>query len=338
MDKIVKIKTNEKINAFNEKIRAGLQHGINVILGLDSSSQILFGGFELSLTSIENFVEKYNEESVLLTVISDKDPKGEFYWFFELKAAILMGSLMRMLPASKVVEKMIQRIFDDSDLDSFGEVGNQLSGILDRAFRALSKKDIHLKMDFKKYVFPQQASEKKTFLNQEDYVVLTCQATLQNFGNESISLLIPRSIYEKVINAELEIEGQDPRSILLYSHITEEASSLFEKLNTKHTRITLATDRDDILTKLDSGKFAAAGIHLAQFPVPLAVRDSIFLKRIASNRYLTKIPYLLIIDETSDETMAEFAKLNLKGLSSGSFLNRFPRWLQVIVKDPGATI
>lgn len=161
LEKPTRITGNEKMRTFNERVRNGLEHALNFMLAAESTSKFTVTAFEPFLMPIESYINSYKKKSVLVKLYAEKAYEGELYWFFEIKSAIVLGGMMRMMTPSSLQERVTAAIFDETDQDAFGEVGNQLSGILDRAFRTLTNKNIHLKMDFKRRCIPTRASSSR---------------------------------------------------------------------------------------------------------------------------------------------------------------------------------
>ena len=143
---------------------------------------------------IESYIAAYKKKSILVKIFVEKAYVGEVYWFFEFQSAVVLGGMLRMLPAPALAEKVAKGEFDATDQDAFGEVGNQLSGILDRAFRTLTRKNIHLRMDFNKKVYPDETIKLETFLNREEYVVLLSEVNIPSQCKQKLTLLLPRSL------------------------------------------------------------------------------------------------------------------------------------------------
>ncbi|MGZ3686009.1 MAG: hypothetical protein ACXVCI_19295 [Bdellovibrionota bacterium] len=99
MEKPVRIVSNEKIRTFNEKVRNGLEHALNFMLGTEGAARIQFGPFDPFLMPIETYISAYRKKSILVKIAADKAFKGELYWFFEMKSAVVLGGMLRALPA-----------------------------------------------------------------------------------------------------------------------------------------------------------------------------------------------------------------------------------------------
>ncbi len=272
MLKPVRIIANDKIKRFSHGISANLEHNLQFITG----EKVTLSPFEAFLMPIETYISAYKKKSILLKIFSDKDYQGELYWFFELKTSIVLGSMMRLLAPNVVEEKLKTSSFDEMDRDSFGEVGNQLCGILDRVFRDFTSKNIHLKMDFNKKVYPDENIQLSTFLAKEEYVVLISTIHIPKYESQKITLLLPRSLYEVMLNIELELEGIAPKLLLMYSHDLAFTESMQTKLNSRFTKLIRAENADDILHMAKAKNIQGIAVHLKEIQFPLSHQDTIF--------------------------------------------------------------
>ncbi len=333
MEKPARIVSTEKIRNFNEKVRAGLEQALNFMMALDSG-KIQVGPFEPFLMPIEAYISAYKKQSVLIKLYSDKDFQGELYWFFELRTAISLGSLLRMLPIPAMEEKLSKKIFDANDQDSFGEVGNQLCGILDRVFRTVTNKNIHLRMDFNKKVYPDESIRLDSFVNREEYVVFLANLVLPGAPVQKITLLLPRSLYEVMLNIEISLEGITPKLVVVHSHDSALLERLQIEMNSRYTTVLPAASQDDVFKLVDTPGVAAVGVDLREMSSPLSLQDSIYLKRLVTNRTFTRIPYFLTWKNADNATLEEVKKLGLAGATTGSFEQNFARWAVAFTQDP----
>jgi chemotaxis protein CheY-P-specific phosphatase CheC len=334
MEKPVRIQGNEKIRSFNEKVRHGIEHALNFMLASDEGAKFSIGAFEPFLMPIEAYLEAYKKKSVMIKIFADKAYKGELYWFFEIKTAVVLGSLLRMLPASSLNERLDRMEFDEMDQDAFGEVGNQLCGILDRAFRALTTKNIHLRMDFKKKVYPDETIQIGSFQNKEEYVVLLCSITHAQFGTQKITLLLPRSLYEVLLNLELDLDGITPKLVLLYSWNEEQLEALQTELNTRYTKIIPLRSADEVITKCEMPGVVAAGVNMKSLGFPLTHNDTIFIKRLAGHRGLSKVPFFFSWENSKQPEVDELRDMGLTGATPAAMAQHFSRWVKAFTQDP----
>lgn len=334
MEKPVRIVANDKMRTFNDKVRNGLEHALNFMLGTDDATKVTISPVEPFLMPIEAYISAYKKKSILIKLYSAKAYEGELYWFFEMRTAVLLGGMLRMLPEAALKEKVDKGDFDATDQDAFGEVGNQLSGILDRAFRTLTQKDIHLKMDFNKKVYPDEAIRVESFVNREEYVVLLCNVTIPKQGTQKLTLLLPRSLYEVLLNLEIQLEGITPKTLLVHSWDPARVEQLQASLNSRYTKVIPVERPEDVLTKLDTPNLVGIGLDLKPLAFPLAHQDSILFKRMLANRAFTRMPFFLSWDGAKDDGVRELFKLGLSGATKNPMMAEFPRWAHSFTKDP----
>ncbi|MGZ3693034.1 MAG: hypothetical protein ACXWQO_02285 [Bdellovibrionota bacterium] len=326
MEKPVRINASEKIRGFNEKVRNGLEHALNFMLAAEEGSKINIGAFEPFLMPVEAYISAYKKKSILIKIHAEKDYSGELYWFFELRTAIVLGALMRMMAPGAFAEKLKAEIFDVTDQDAFGEVGNQLCGILDRAFRTLGSKNIHLRMDFDKKVYPDESIHLSSFKNKEEYVVLLCPITMPHHGTQKLTLLLPRSLYETMLNMEIDLDGIQPKLLLLHSQDKALVQKLQMELSSRYVKVLVCDSPDQILDKIETPGVAAVGIDLKEMKVPFAHQDLIFLKRLAANKTLMRMPYYLSWKGADPKSIQEAVKLGLVGANPRPFPEYFSSW------------
>lgn len=328
MEKPVRIVANEKIRGFNEKVRNGLEHALNFMLATEEKSKVAIGGFEPFLMPIESYISAYKKKSILIKLLSTKAYEGELYWFFEFRTAVVLGGLLRMLPAASLVEKVNQGTFDATDQDAFGEVGNQLSGILDRAFRTLTNKDIHLRMDFNKKVYPDEAIQLASFVNKEEYVVLLCGINIPEQPAQKLTLLLPRTLYEVLLNLEIQLDGITPKNLLVYSWDPERLEKVQMGMNSRYVKVLPLSSAEDVLSKLDQPHMAAAAFDLKPLKFPLSHQDNILFKRLLANRNFARLPSFVTWDGANEEGVKEMKKIGFAGATSAPLLEGLKAWSQ----------
>jgi hypothetical protein len=334
-DKPVRIVSNEKIRIFNDRVRSGIENALNFMLSTEEGKKITFGTFEPFLMPIETYITAYKKKSVLVKVFSQKTLEGELYWFFEMKTAVVLGGMLRMLASGALAEKVAKNDFDENDRDAFGEVGNQLSGILDRAFRSLTNKDVHLKMDFNKKIYPDEAISLDTFLNREEYVVLLSDVDLPDFGRQKVTLLLPRSLYEALLNVELELDGITPKILLVNSWNLARLEALQAKLNSRYVKVVPVAKPDDMIEQIGIPNLVAMAIDLKALNFPFTHAENIFFKRMTANRSFMRLPLFLSWGNPSNEALIEIKKTGILGATMASLDTDFPAWAHTFTKDPG---
>lgn len=332
MEKPVRIEENERIRTFNDKVRHGLEHALNFMLGTEEKNKIQISYFDPFLMPVEAYLSVYKKKSVLIKIIAEKAYEGELYWFFEINTAIILGSLMRLITPSAMAEKLAKEDFDASDSDSFGEVGNQLCGILDRAFRGLTKKNIHLKMDFKKKVYPDESIELSTFVNKEEYVVLLSSITIPNQGTQKLTLLLPRTLYEVLLNMEIQLKGITPKTVLLHTWNEDLAEEIQKQFNTRYTKLTLVNKPEELIAMADKANVAAVAVDLQTLNFPLSQQESILIKRLAANRALGKLPFFFSYPNPDGGGVAILQELGFNADIKASLKLDFLPWCQQQLK------
>lgn len=334
MEKPVRIVASEKIRSFNEKVRNGLEHALNFMLGTDDSNRVTIGGFDPFLMPIETYISAYKKKSILVKIFAEQAFTGELYWFFEVKTAVVLGGMLRMLASSALDEKVAKGDFDATDQDAFGEVGNQLCGILDRAFRALTSKNVHLRMDFNKKVYPDETIKVENFINREEYVVLLCEVNMGNYGKQKLTLLLPRSLYEVLLNLELELDGITPKTLLVHSWDPERIVQMQTKLNSRYVKVLPVEKPEDMLDRIGAPNISAVALDLKALQFPLPLNDSLLFKRFLANRTFMRFPMFLTWQNPTADGVKELHKMGLLGASPASLLGDFPKWSHGITQDP----
>jgi len=333
MERPVRIVETEKIRGFNERVVNGLAHALNFMLGADDEKKIELSPFEPFLMPVEAYLAAYKKQSVMIKIHSDKDYQGELYWFFELKSAVVLGAQMRMMLPSTIEEKIKEGTFDAADQDAFGEIGNQLCGILDRAFRTLTRKDIHLRMDFEKKVYPNESIQASSFRNEEEYVVLLTNIKVPGHGSQKLTLLLPRSLYEVMLNLEVALDGITPRKLVVYTHQEALREALQLELNTRYTKVVCVEEPDELFKAIEGADVAAVGIDLKPVSFPLSHQDTIFFKRLASNRLLARLPYFLSWEKASEEGVKEIVALGLTKATTVPLRAGFSHWAKAYLQS-----
>lgn len=325
--KPVRIVSNDRIKDFVKEVTIGLESAIKFITEKD----IKLSNMDLFLMPISTYLEAYKKKSVLLKIHAEESFHGEVYWFFELKTAVLLGALLRQMSPDARREKIRLEQFDATDEDSFGEVGNQLCGILDRIFRKLTSKKIHLRLDFKKSIYPNEQINIGAFTTQEEFVVFLTNINFPDEGTQKLTLLLPRSLFEVMLNMELQLEGLTPKNIVLYSWNKDFCQSMQKKFNTRFTKIIVAQDPDDILHLVKSKQTCAVAVELENLHVPLQHNDAIFVKRLTSNDTLMRLPFVFSVKGGSENTLTHLQQSGLAAATSSDLEKIFEPWISKIL-------
>ena len=329
-EKPVRIVPNEKIINFSKKISVGIEGALNFILNPDDN--ISLSTFEPFLMPMNAFISAHKKKSVLIKIFAEQAFSGEIYWFFDLKTAIALGSQMRQMPGSAIDEKLKEETFDALDQDSFGEVGNQLSGILDRIFRDMTSRKIHLRMDFNKKAYLDEAIDIKGFQDKEEYAVLLANIKLPKYGEQKITLLLPRSLYETMLGLEIKLANINPKIVALHTSNTEFLEKASTELNTRRSKLLVLNSTDDLFILPEDPQICCVCMDMQNISFPLSINDTIFYKRIAANRTLQRKNFILTYDNSSEENVKILHGLGIKGASTMKVNSEFLNWALTHIK------
>ena len=189
-------------------------------------------------------------------------------------------------------------------------------------------------MDFKKVIYPSAETGVASFRNQEEYLVLLATITVPGHGGQKLTLLLPRSLYEVMLNIEISLEGINPKKVLLYSWDESLVEKTLTQMNSRYTKVLVASSAESIITEADQPGIAAVGIDLKKMEFPFTLQDTIFFKRLAANRILNRLPYFLTWEGATEEQVKEVAKLGLVGATTSNFAQSFQTWAQAFTQDP----
>lgn len=330
-EKPIRIINTEKTLLFGERISLGLGQALNMMLSPEEAISI--SSTDLFLMPIDAYLKAYKKKSILIKIHAGQDFKGELYWFFDLKTAILLGGQMRQMTSAAIDEKLQAEKFDSQDQDSFGEVGNQLNGILDRIFRAMTTRKIHLLMDFKKKVYPDEALDKGTFIDEEEYVVMIGKMNLNKYGEHKFSFLFPRSLFETLLRVEVSLDGITPRTLVLYSDNKDFAEKMSKTLNTRHSKLKILENLEELLDPIDVPNLAGVGVDMEKITFPLPSKENIFFKRLVKNRTLQEKPLFFCYGNASPENQKTLIDMGLKEQSLAKSQGDFLSWAHTLIKN-----
>lgn len=326
----VKILATDRAKNFGAKIAEGLEKAMNFITG---QTDIKVGPFDAFLMPIETYLSVYKKKSVMLKFYVEKAFEGECYWFFEFKTAVALGAFIRLQTESAIAEKIKQENLEKEDHDSFGEVGNQLCGVLDREFRLLTMKKLHLRLDFGKKVYPDEDVRPEHFKTDQEYVVLLSSMTMPKVGAQKLTLLIPRQLYEVMLSMELELDGITPKITILYSPDSDFCADAQLKLNNRHGKVLVAKEPEEILAMCKKQGVVGAAVELPAMAVPFGHKETIFLKRFAANDTLmNKLPCILSMAEAGPAHIQKLHELGIKVATQESIRTRFLEWSKPLLK------
>lgn len=216
--------------------------------------------------------------------------------------------------------------------DAFGEIGNQFTGTLDRVLRNLSKTPLHLILDFKKRIYPDEAISIDQFNDSEEYIVWVSTITLQGYGKHKITLLMPQSLYERMIGYRVRLEGITPRKIVLWTWDPKFSQVLKEKIESRYFTVELATQPGDIVHLSKDPNCCAIAIDFNQIAFPLAHDMKILAKRLQMAKIPESIPMWISMGNPSHDICLEFENMGLRGATLADAKSNLEPWLQAQLK------
>jgi hypothetical protein len=136
-----------------------------------------------------------------------------------------------------------------------------------------------------------------------------------------------------MLNLEVSLVGITPKKVVVHSWNEASLEKAQTDLNSRYVQAVPSEKADDVLTLVDQPNVAAIGINLKRPTFPLQHQDTIFLKRLASNKLITRLPYLLTWDNATEDEVKEVAKLGLNATVGGAFDENFARWVKAFTQE-----
>jgi len=124
------MKDQETVDAILKSVFAKTQEEVTALLG----QQIILAGPENRQVGKKAFFVKSAEKQVLWKLQVEGARQGEAYLFIHLKDAIMLGGSLLMLPPTELEERMGKGEFGDEDVDSYGEIVNIFTGVVNAVF------------------------------------------------------------------------------------------------------------------------------------------------------------------------------------------------------------
>jgi hypothetical protein len=324
-----KIVVNEKIRGFFTLLGLKIEESLQFI----TSEKVSLSPFDAFLMPRDTYLHAYKKKSVLIKIHAEKLNPCQLYLFFELQTALATGALMRMMPTPAIMERLKAESLDQVDQDSFGEVGNQLCGILDRVFRNYSGKDLHLRMDFDKKIYPDESIKPETFSNKEEYVVLVSTITIPNYTAQKVTLLMPQSYFELLNSQPTRLENINQAPLLLYTHDQDFAAQMSKQINGRYARLLVAPAPDDILHMSKEPALKGIAVHLGPIKFPLDHETTIFLKRFAHHDMFNRVPLIFTFENADPAGIAELTNLGIKNVGPNNVRKIFYTWATKLIPE-----
>ena len=118
------------IDAILKSVTAKTQEEVTALLG----QQVSLAEPENRQISKKAFFAQSAEKQVLWKIQVEGDRQGEAYLFINLKDAIMLGGSLLMLPPTELEERIGKDEFGDEDADSYGEIANIITGVVNAVF------------------------------------------------------------------------------------------------------------------------------------------------------------------------------------------------------------
>jgi hypothetical protein len=154
------------------------------------------------------------------------------------------------------------------------------------------------------------------------------------YGKQKLTLLLPRSLYEVLLNLEIQLTGITPKVVYIYSHSEDRLEKLQAEMNSRYTKVLTLEKPEQILEKLETPNLVAVGLDMKTMNFPLPHADAILIKRMTANRSLMKMPLFVSWDGANDGSVLEMQKLGLQGATKTTLETGFPAWAQTFTQDP----
>lgn len=283
--------------------------------------------FEAFSMPVETYIQTYKRKSVMLKIQLEGDSSRFIYVFFEYNTAILLGCIMRQLQDSMIKEKLDRQDFEGPIRDAFTEIANQFTGSLDRILRNNTHANAHLVLDFRNHIFPNEAIDEKSFVNNEEYIVWISTATVQGHPKSKLTILFPQSFYETLIGQRVRLQGITRKKIFVYSPEKTFVASLAAKLNSRHFEIEHVEQYSDMVHLSKEPTCCMICFDFGKLASPLPHDIKIFAKRMQNAKIPDSIPMWASIAGAGPETVVELEIAGLRGTNSRNAKTELLQWL-----------
>ncbi|MGR3311275.1 MAG: response regulator [Candidatus Brocadiales bacterium] len=171
--------------------------------------QIIFENYQFDIMTIDRFLSQDNTNYMLIKAAVEESYKGYLYMLFHAKDAIAISGLLMAIDEQQIREKIKEETLDDETTEAFQEFGNQVSGMLDGAFRKNLPNPIHIVQSQNTPFNRQKAEELPPKLLKEEGVVLTSDMSISGFDTSIFSLFLPKVLGEAFYEETIEIQEED---------------------------------------------------------------------------------------------------------------------------------
>lgn len=329
MLKPIRVLPSDVIDIFSANLAVELTNTLKFIL---MGYPVELTPFEAYSMPIDTFFDTYKKKSVMLKVDVEGVDDQRIHSFFEFNTAIVLGCLMRQMQDSMIQGMLTSQSFSGPVPDAFGEIGNQFTGTLDRVLRNLSRDPIHLILDFKKKVFPDETIAIEQFENKEEYIVWSSTITIQGYGKQKLMVLFPQSLFERIIGQKIRLAGIVPKKVILYSHDKNFASYLQERIQSRYFQMELAADPGDIVHLSKDPTTALICFDFGTIQFPLTHDMKIFAKRINLAKISPDIPMWFSMINPRHDICLELEANGLRGTTLADSKKELENWIRAQLK------
>lgn len=151
---------------------------------------------------------------------------------------------------------------------------------------------------------------------------------------QEMTLLLPRSLVQVMLDIDVELESFKAKKVLLYHWNPNLLTRIQMEMNSRYTKVIPMDTQDEVFSLLGADNVAAVGIGLRKLRFPLPHDDTIYLRRLAKELINSHIPYFLSWESPSDEGLKELARIGLTQANKLSIEKDFIPWADRITRDP----
>lgn len=330
MLKPIRVLPSEQSDEFSLKLKNELQKILQFVVMGNPVELTPFDAFSMP---IDTYLQAYQKRSVLLTIDIEGRDEDKIYVFFEFNSAIVLGCYLRQQPELVIKSKIQTQEFPKIAEDAFGEIGNQFTGALDRSIRHLSNADLHLVMDFKKNIFPDQKITEKFFIQKREYIVWISTLALPPYSKEKLTMLIPHSIFQKIVGQRIRLVGITPTKVAFYSWDKEFSELLKGRAESRFCELTVVEDIEDIIHCAKDENHSLIALDFPDLDAPLPMKLELFVKRLIKTNALVKKRVWVSLKVPKPEVIAAFHAIGVHQVTTADAKKELANWINQQIQE-----